>query len=310
MLLGIKVDIDTERGTRIGLPNLEKLFLVHNIPATFLFTLGPDNTGRALKRIFRPGFLKKVSRTSVLKTYGLRTLLNGVLWPGPFIAKRHAALMQATCRHGFEVGIHSYDHTYWQDGVSTLPEDKIQAEFKRACDTFLDVFRFPAKTAGAAGWQANVKTLRAYDAQHLVYASDCRGTSPFFPHIEGQTFQALQLPTTLPTLDELLGRPDYPESTLVDYYMGLLKTDQPNIFTVHTEIEGMAQLAFMERFVIAAKKKGVVFKTLAEIAQPYLENKQTTPVCDFIQGSVEGRSGLLSMQGAALTFDSLSQINT
>src|SRR3990167_1312246 len=132
MIIGIKIDVDTERGTRIGVPNLTKLLTELHVPATFLFTLGPDNTGRALKRIFRPGFFKKVSRTNVIGTYGFKTLLNGVLWPGPHIAKKHASIMRAVYQNGFEVGIHSYDHVYWQDGVTHLKEEKIAAEFDRA----------------------------------------------------------------------------------------------------------------------------------------------------------------------------------
>src|SRR5580698_5975056 len=94
--IAIKIDVDTDRGTRIGVPNMLKLFQELQIPATFLFSLGPDNTGRAIKRIFRPGFLKKVSRSGVVSTYGLRTLLNGVLLPGPHIGKRNSAIMQET----------------------------------------------------------------------------------------------------------------------------------------------------------------------------------------------------------------------
>ena len=93
--LGLKIDIDTEMGTRIGVPNLLRLFEALDIKATFLFSLGPDNTGRALKRIFRPGFFKKVSRTSVLQVYGLKTICNGILWPGPHIAKKHGSLMRS-----------------------------------------------------------------------------------------------------------------------------------------------------------------------------------------------------------------------
>ena len=55
-LLAIKIDVDTDRGTRIGVPNLVALFDEFGVKATFLFSLGPDNTGRAIKRIFRPGF--------------------------------------------------------------------------------------------------------------------------------------------------------------------------------------------------------------------------------------------------------------
>ena len=94
--LAIKVDVDTDRGTRIGVPNLLRLFAELEIPATFLFSLGPDNTGRAIKRIFRPGFLKKVSRSGVVSVYGFRTLLNGTLLPGPHIGKRNEKVINET----------------------------------------------------------------------------------------------------------------------------------------------------------------------------------------------------------------------
>src|SRR5579872_5054873 len=201
-ILCIKVDVDTERGTRIGVPNLVELFKRYNIPATFLFSLGPDNTGRAIKRIFRKGFLKKVSRTSVLSTYGLPTLLYGVLLPGPHIAKRHTNIMRNVQNLGFEVGIHCYDHIRWQDGLSKMSREKVFAEFKKAIITFQKVFGAPALTAGAAGWQANQHSLAAYDAAKLLYGSDTRGQRPFFPCIDEHIYKTLQIPTTLPTLDE------------------------------------------------------------------------------------------------------------
>ena len=119
-LLAIKVDVDTERGTRIGVPALVALLQELGVRATFLFSLGPDNTGRAIRRIFRRGFFGKVARTSVVSTYGLRTLLNGVLWPGPHIGRRHAGLMRSVRDAGHEVGIHCYDHVRWQDGLATM----------------------------------------------------------------------------------------------------------------------------------------------------------------------------------------------
>ena len=60
MRLGLKVDVDTLRGTREGVPGLVELFRNHDVAATFLFSLGPDHTGRAIKRVFRPGFVGKV----------------------------------------------------------------------------------------------------------------------------------------------------------------------------------------------------------------------------------------------------------
>src|SRR6185312_5367159 len=117
-LLALKVDVDTWRGTREGVPRLVDLFRKHKAGATFLWSLGPDHTGRAIKRVFRPGFLQKVSRTSVVEHYGIRTLLYGTLLPGPDIARKCAELMRSVRDAGFEVGIHTYDHVRWQDGVA------------------------------------------------------------------------------------------------------------------------------------------------------------------------------------------------
>ena len=134
--LAVKIDVDTDRGTRIGVPNLLKLFAALNIPATFLFSLGPDNTGRAIKRIFRPGFLKKVSRSSVIRMYGLRTLMNGVLWPGPHIGKRHEAILRAAHQAGHEVGIHCHDHIRWQDGLMKMTPAEVHTELQKARTEF------------------------------------------------------------------------------------------------------------------------------------------------------------------------------
>ncbi|MGZ5780399.1 MAG: polysaccharide deacetylase family protein, partial [Burkholderiaceae bacterium] len=64
-VITLKIDVDTYRGTREGVPNLVNILKQHNANATFLFSLGPDHTGWALRRAFRPGFFQKVSRTSV-----------------------------------------------------------------------------------------------------------------------------------------------------------------------------------------------------------------------------------------------------
>jgi len=86
-LIALKVDVDTYRGTREGAMRLAQLLERLSVPATFLFSLGPDHTGWALRRVFRRGFLSKVQRTSVVKHYGLRTLMYGVLLPAPDIGR-------------------------------------------------------------------------------------------------------------------------------------------------------------------------------------------------------------------------------
>ncbi len=295
--LSIKIDVDTDRGTRIGVPNLLRIFDEYGIKATFLFSLGPDNTGRAIKRIFRPGFFSKVSRTSVVSTYGIRTLMNGVLLPGPHVGHRNEAVMRDTRDKGHEVGIHCYDHIRWQDGLSKMSEPETRAEFDKAAAEFIRIFGEPARTHGAAGWQANAFSCAAEDDASLLYASDCRGSRPFFPKTGGKAYKTLQIPTTLPTLDELLGRPEYPEDRIVAHYLSLLQSDSPNILTIHAELEGMRHQALFRRFLDAAKKLPIRFELLANLADSLLAAPDRIPVCELAPGTVDGRSGTLAVQG-------------
>src|ERR1700742_1884632 len=108
--IGLKVDVDTLRGTREGVPRLIELLQGLELDATFYFSVGPDNTGRAMRRVFRKGFAQKVARTSVVKHYGIKTLMYGVLLPGPDIAQGGGQAMRAVHEQGFEVGLHTFDH--------------------------------------------------------------------------------------------------------------------------------------------------------------------------------------------------------
>ncbi|HUW97868.1 MAG TPA: polysaccharide deacetylase family protein [Acidiferrobacter sp.] len=299
--LAIKVDVDTDRGTRVGVAPLARLFDELGIRASFFFSLGPDNTGRAIRRIFRPGFLKKVRRTSVVGTYGFRTLLNGVLWPGPHIGNRNADVMRDIRDAGHEVGIHCYDHIRWQDGLQSMEIAEVRQEFLRARSEFERIFGAPAQSAAAAGWQANAHSLAVYDEAALTYASDARGGSPFFPSVGGEQFRTLQIPTTLPTLDELLGRPDFPDEQLAAHYFSLLQRNTINVLTIHAEIEGMTRYDWFREFLTRAVSMRVQFVTMGEMAENLLQTPAAIPVCELMPGERDGRSGTLAIQGNVVT---------
>ena len=118
----------------------------------------------------------------------------------------------------------------------------------------------------------------------------------FIPRVGNTTFKTLQIPTSLPTLDELLGRPEYPIEKLTDFYLGQLVDNMPNTFTGHAEIEGMKYLEWFKEFLTKAKAQNIKFVKVEDIAQECLANPHNIPVCNLIQGSVDGRSGTMAVQ--------------
>ncbi|MGE5524969.1 MAG: hypothetical protein ACM3SS_14740 [Rhodospirillaceae bacterium] len=296
-LLALKIDVDTDRGTREGVPRLVEILTRHGAGATFLFSLGPDHTGRALKRIFRPGFLKKVSRTSVVEHYGVRTLLYGTLLPGPDIGRRNAPLMRSVRAAGFETGIHTYDHIRWQDYVADRDEAWTRREMMLAAARYTEVFGEAAHTHGAAGWQMNTHAFRLTAELGLRYASDTRGTHPFLPVCDGATIPCPQLPTTLPTLDELIGLGGLTPDNIDRHLLELTREQAPtgHVYTLHAELEGHKFAPIFERLLSGWKTQGYTLISLQAYADAVL--RSSLPAHTVIRGTVPGRSGTLAVQG-------------
>jgi peptidoglycan/xylan/chitin deacetylase (PgdA/CDA1 family) len=295
--LALKVDVDTDRGTRKGVPNLVADLQELQVPACFLFSLGPDQTGRAITRVFRPGFFQKVSRTGVVGIYGVRTLLNGTLLPAPHIGRRNTDVMRSVREAGFEVGIHCYNHYRWQDHLAAMSLAEVNAEFDAARAEFRRIFALEAHVAGAAGWQSTPNSREIYDRAGFLYASDTRGTRPYFPRIGDRVFRTLEIPTTLPTLDELMGRPEFPDRRIVEHYQSLLREDGVNVFTLHAEIEGMGRRELFRALLEDWRKRGIVFMRLDDYARQLLSDRSGIPVCEQVMAPIDGRSGVVATQG-------------
>ncbi|HEY3177383.1 MAG TPA: 4-deoxy-4-formamido-L-arabinose-phosphoundecaprenol deformylase [Casimicrobiaceae bacterium] len=298
MKLALKVDVDTLRGTREGVPGLIELFRKHSVYATFLFALGPDHTGRAIKRVFRRGFMAKVQRTSVVKHYGVRTLLYGTLLPGPDIGRRAGDVMRAVRDTGHETGIHCYDHVRWQDGVASADLAWTQREMKLACERYTDVFKDAPRTHGAAGWQMNVHALRLTQRLGFDYCSDGRGRYPHLPVWRAELIRCPQFPTTLPTLDELIGTEDVTSENVAAHVLAMTREPVPagHVFTLHAELEGMRLAPVLDQLLSGWKAQGWQIgpvRSLFDAVEPL-----ALPRCEVAQGTVPGRSGTLLTQGA------------
>lgn len=291
--IALKVDVDTLRGTLEGVPRLLDILDRHGLAATFLFSVGPDHTGWALKRVLRPGFLSKVSRTSVLKHYGLRTLLYGVLLPAPDIGRRAGPLMRACAAAGHECGLHAWDHVRWQDQVRHRDAAWTRHQMGLGYARFGDIFGCPPATHGAAGWQINEAAWQQMDEWGLAYASDGRGRSPFHPVVGGRPLRHVQMPTSLPTLDELIGLDGMDEQRVDRAILSLTESSQDQVFTLHAELEGGAFAPVLDRLLSGWKAQGHQLGTMGD--QFRAMRGRRVGVQPLRWGPVPGRSGEVAL---------------
>jgi undecaprenyl phosphate-alpha-L-ara4FN deformylase len=297
--VALKIDVDTHQGLELGVPRLASMLEREGVAASLYVSMGPDNSGRAILRVFRNrGFLSKMFRTKAVSMYGTRTILSGTLLPSRPIALSFPEIIRALRARGFEVGVHGYDHVRWQDHLDDIGEAGVRNELEDAFEAYRAILGEASKSFAAPGWRTNDTALIALDAMGLDYRSDTRGIAPYRCVVDGRVLATPEIPTTLPTLDEVMGRPDLSDDSAVrEFYLGLCKPDALNVHTIHAETEGMGQLENFTALIRALKERGATFVQLREVA--WRLNRAELSACEVIRTTLPGRAGWISSQGPA-----------
>ena len=290
--VGLRIDVDTLRGTRCGVPNLIASLARRRIRATFFFSVGPDNMGRHLWRLLRPRFAAKMLRTRAAGLYGWDILLRGTLWPGPVIGRCCPGPIRAAARAGHEVGLHAWDHHRWQNRVAHLTPRAVRRELDAGYNLLTQIVGRAPDGFAAPAWRVTPEALAALERFPFRFRSDCRGRCVFRPVVAGGGCGHIQVPTTLPTYDEVIGRTCTPE-TYNQSLLDAIRPDRLNVLTIHAEVEGIGRLALFGDFLEKAARRHIAFEPLGAIAG----RGGPIPIGVIDRGAVAGRDGWLACQG-------------
>lgn len=295
----LKVDVDTERGLRDGAPRILDLLTRHGLRSSWFVAMGPDRSGVAALRAFRQsGFVAKMFRTRAPLVYPLSTLLRGTLLPSvPIVANQPERLCEIAAA-GHELGIHGYDHVRWHDRLLTLHADDVAHEVARACVVFRSVLGRAPDAFAAPGWQCSRSSLEVIDRLGFRLRSDTRGVAPYRPVIDGYRGTVPELPTTLPTLDEVVGRTGRSVDDVAACYDRWLLPDGVNVHTIHTELEGGPYLPHLDALLKRVKDRMPV-RTLGDVAAA-LPPLNRLPISRVEMGRLPGRAGTVAIQSGLL----------
>jgi peptidoglycan/xylan/chitin deacetylase (PgdA/CDA1 family) len=290
--VGLRVDVDTRRGLDEGVPCLLELFRRLGVSASFFVTMGPDNSGRAIRRVLRPSFLAKMWRTNPFKLYGLRTLLSGTLVPARLVGAGAPAMLRQIAAAGHEIAPHGWDHVTWQDRIHRLDRLAVRADLDLAARSFTAAVGAAPAASAAPGWRTSPVALAVQDGRGLLYASDTRGETPFRPRVDDDVLETVQLPTTMPTMDEVAGRVRSVATVLAQAVRPGL-----NVFTLHAEVEGGALLPTFEAFLGELAASRVRLARLDDMAARAIAAGDALPVARVVRGRIAGRSNWIALQG-------------
>lgn len=267
MKLALKVHVDTGRGAREGVPRIMELLARHRARATFFLALGPDH-------------------------------LFGRSWlPAVDIGRRCASVLRGLRDAGFEVALQAHDPARWALRVGEADAAWTKNEMERASSAFLRLYDAPAHAHAATEWRMNRHAWRLIQRFGFRYASDTRGHCPFIPVCNAEIIACAQLPTTLPTLDEIMAQdartPDDCVPKLLEATARVIAT--PHVFTLRAEREGDKLFPALQTLLDGWHKQGYLFCALEDCLADL--NLARLPRHSVSEVSVPGRLRPVSMQG-------------
>jgi peptidoglycan/xylan/chitin deacetylase (PgdA/CDA1 family) len=263
--VGLRISVATTRGAARAVPRLVEMLARHGAAATFYFNLGPDRRHRYL--------------------------------PGREIGDRAASAIAMAREAGFEVGVYGWDSVRWPHRMRPGDAPWIEAALGRACETFERLVGEPPRTHAAPGWQANRQVLRLMQRLGFHYAADTRGRRPYMPVCEAELALCPQLPTTLPTLDELVdggdARMETAHETVLEATVG--EDGESHVFALRAELGATILASAFERLLEAwhARDREIVtLRTLFESLELARLPRHVVQPHELV-----GRAGTCAVQG-------------
>ncbi|QLG88165.1 hypothetical protein HQ393_07790 [Chitinibacter bivalviorum] len=291
-LIALKIDVDTAQAIRSGLPRIIPLLQSRAMGATFFWSLGSERNGQFLRPALGLKKMPGASKISLKQRYGTAALLLGSFRPVRRLEKMVKACVGELKDAGYEHALRPLNRYEWQRGIRQWDASETELAYEKALHCFERIVGEKPVAHAAFGAQMNRTAFRLHQLNGLKFASDCRGLSPFWPIVQGEYLRCVQIPVTLPMLEDLL--PEMGTDQAVDEILQLSAVGETHVFNLAADLDANF-IPQLERLFDGWLAQGYQVVSLGQMYAGL--DLALLPYHHVEQKSIRGRVGEAAVQG-------------
>ncbi|MCU7958711.1 MAG: hypothetical protein KZQ58_01675 [gamma proteobacterium symbiont of Bathyaustriella thionipta] len=267
MFVAIKIEVRHAQTALTALPGLLELFKTYDTRVSFAFAMQP----------FAGGFLSG--------------LLAGRA------AKERQALCLAVKEAGHELGVLGYDADEWAKSASQRDARWVEKQMRLATHVYQELTATMPLFFSAPDGQMNAETSVLEQQHGFVYASDTRGKTPFIPLSPAGESGCIQIPVSLPTIDEMLPQEAVTADNVHEHIYMESQYPSPygHVFAFDADRHGKTMLPFLEKMLVMWRGSQREIGPLQSIYDSL--KRQSLPKCYIAWEVIAGRHTPLAVQG-------------
>ena len=164
----LRIDLESEKGIRQGVPKLLKLLSKYNMKASFYLAMGGESNIFEILR-YRKGLTSSEERK--IKVWSLKDKLRMGLLPRDFV-KSNEKILRKILEEGHELGIHGFKHRAWTRGLDKID---IRNHILKAKIKYIGIFKRKPISFASPGFNINEKILKMLEKEGISFISDFPG---------------------------------------------------------------------------------------------------------------------------------------
>ena len=214
MVFLLRIDLESDKGIKEGVPKILSVLKKYNIKASFYVVMGGESNIIELIR-----YQKKLPGKRKISIFSKKEVLRMILLPRDFTLKNRK-ILQRILADGHELGIHGWKHREWSRGLENL---NVRKAIRKAIRKYTQLFDRRPHSFCAPAFRMNQEVVKILSSEGIRVISDFQGDSP------KKVGDLINAPITL------RGKGNTP---IIEYYVGKNYSDEEIFEKIISNIKG------------------------------------------------------------------------